>query len=727
MGCIQASPTLNLVRDYVRFVIAFFEIIDTSAPHIYHSALLLSPLTSITHEIYKTHASPLARVVQGIPDSWERVVASATFDHVVRDAVWSPCNRFIAVTTYDSVEVLDAVTLSRVSIFENSSRATFNLLSFSPDGRCLTLCVEGALISWDLQTGSPLGTINCWDLPTGSPLVPTHHWDLQTGSPFVPTQPWDFQTGTPLVPTHNWGLQTRPFVPTHHWGFQARPFSAIRRRPERSNDWPISSTHSEDGKLIAVAYKSQARDDNDVGHSSFIRTYDLRSGKHVGSHYFPGERIIHPIWPHDSYLRFATINPKLIRIWQSPFTLEPPPVEVASFLVPDGITDAERFLLLPSLSRLAFVLKNTIQVWDLKTPKLLLKSELAYSPKYDKRLPPQSSFSSNGQFFAYTTIGEGVHVWKESPTGYLPHQRLPIFADESLVGPRLSPNGESIIVPLQSKIHRSHTRDQAPSLPSVSTGGSEPNQFTLGFSPDKNFAAFARQGENTVTIIDLKSGEQKWNADVGLEIGCVGMAGGTVIIVGEDSIVTWNLPSGDRTFNASINDIVRTTILDPLPSSYIPGMPNYMSISPDLSRITVMRSCSGSLGRLEVDDVSTGLCLARINTAESQLRPYFTRDGREVWTGNYSSRDKEECEIIEDSESGAIELKLQLVFAWDFPESSHGYTVTGGWWVLSPSQRRLLWLPHRWRSHRVRRTWGGRFLGLLDGELSEVVVLEFLK
>src|ERR1700753_2618427 len=96
-GCIQVSPTLNLVEDYIRFVITFFEVINTSAPHIYHSALLLSPQTSITHEMYKNHASPLARVVRGMPDSWEPAIATATFDNYLRDAIWSPCNRFIAV------------------------------------------------------------------------------------------------------------------------------------------------------------------------------------------------------------------------------------------------------------------------------------------------------------------------------------------------------------------------------------------------------------------------------------------------------------------------------------------------------------------------------------------------------------------------------------------------------------------------------------------------------
>ena len=595
-----------------------------------------------------------------MPDSWEPAIATATFDNYLRDAIWSPCNRFIAVANGQSVEVLDAITLSRLSIFENPYPSLFlQRLSFSPDGRCLTHSIDRELFRWDLQTGSPLGTISL-------------------------------------------GL-------------------------ECPNNMPFLFKHSRDGKAIAVACKPWDTG-RDVGYSSSICTYDHYSGRHLGSHCFPEARIIHPMWTHDEYLRFATIDPKSIRIWQSPFTLEPPPIEVASFPVPDGITDVYQFLFLPSLSRLAFTLKYTIQVWDLKAPKLLLKSEVTHY--FDQRFRPHSSFSSDGRFFAYTTSTEGVHVWKETPTGYLPYQQLPFFHSLFQAAPQLSPNAESIIVSLPSKIHRWHTRDQVPSLPSVSTGDSRRSHFTLGFSPDENFAVFARQSENTVTIIDLKSGEQKWNVDVGLEIGCVGMAGGIVIVVGKDSIVTWNLPGGDRTFNASIDDIVRTTILNPSsPSSHGLGIPRYMSISPDLSRIVVTRHVAFS-GSLEVEEVSTGSCLAKIDTM-GVLRPHFTRDGREVWAGKYSPDDGEECEIIEDSESGAIELKLRNVYGWrqssDLLESSRGYTVTNDWWVLSPSQKRLLWLPPHWRSYGRNRAWGGRFLGLLDGELREVVVLEFLE
>ena len=87
-------------------------------------------------------------------------------------------------------------------------------------------------------------------------------------------------------------------------------------------------------------------------------------------------------------------------------------------------------------------------------------------------------------------------------------------------------------------------------------------------------------------------------------------------------------------------------------------------------------------------------------------------------------------EITRDSESGTTKLRLPGVTAcppgalpW---LSSSGYRVTHDWWILSPTQKRLLWLPHHWRSVVQYRTWGGRFLGLFHSGLPEVVILEFL-
>ena len=72
-------------------------------------------------------------------------------------------------------------------------------------------------------------------------------------------------------------------------------------------------------------------------------------------------------------------------------------------------------------------------------------------------------------------------------------------------------------------------------------------------------------------------------------------------------------------------------------------------------------------------------------------------------------------EVIEDDESSATRvqpLKITACQPGALPwQSSRGYEVTHDGWILSPTQKRLLWLPHRWRSDEEDRKWGGAFLG----------------
>ena len=78
-------------------------------------------------------------------------------------ATWSPCCRFIAISRLKpaTVEIMDAVTLERLTVFKPAQNGTFyQWLSFSPDGRLLTLFDhEWGLASWDIQTGGLAGTI----------------------------------------------------------------------------------------------------------------------------------------------------------------------------------------------------------------------------------------------------------------------------------------------------------------------------------------------------------------------------------------------------------------------------------------------------------------------------------------------------------------------------------------------------------------------------------------
>ena len=142
-------------------MIAFFEVISTSAPHIYHSALPLSPQTSVVHKLHKLYAHPLVRVIQGMSISWEQVVATVFHRGLVSRVAWSPCKRYIAVSRSNpaTIEILDAVTLEQLQTFKAQHEDGW--LSFSPGSRSLTHFNDGhdGLTTWDLQTGGQINTI----------------------------------------------------------------------------------------------------------------------------------------------------------------------------------------------------------------------------------------------------------------------------------------------------------------------------------------------------------------------------------------------------------------------------------------------------------------------------------------------------------------------------------------------------------------------------------------
>ena len=597
----------------------------------------------------------------GVPDSWQQASATATFDHLRGQVVWSPCNRFVAVVRLYSVEVVDSVTLNQLGIFQcNFQCSDYELLGFSPDSHYLTLVSSSRTISWDLQTGGPLSAIPSEELS--------------------------------LV--------------------------------------PYSFTHSNDGKAVAVAYSRDTQ-----RNFMHISTYSVLSGTHIGStNHSPKGQVIYPIWTHDDeYFQFATIDLKSITIWQSPFSLEHPAVEVESLPIPDEIASeiasGDCFLFLPALSRLAFILKDTVKVWDAKGSKLLLEydnknlEETSFSAM---STPLRGSFSSDGHFFAHMKTVNKVCVWKESTTGYVLHQYFSVFSSSYLPWPSLSPNGKSIIMPLDSKIHRMDTRNQISSGPSILT---DYHNNLLDFSTNENLAAFAQRRDNIVTILDLKSGEPRSIINVGIEIDCLGITGSTIIVVSGEKAITWSLSGRNHTVNASTNESMQTITLNYQSSAPDTGYPIDVLISPDLSHIVVSK-LHAHPDRMEVYDASTGKFLAETEIT-FMGRPHFSPDGCNIWASDHYSLRGKQYKINKDGETGHISLEAinaespSMVPPWKLPYSCE---ATEDGWILSPTKNRLLWLPHHWRVAHGNRVWGEHFLGLLpEGELLETTILEFFE
>ena len=444
-------------------------------------------------------------------------------------ASWSPCNRYIAVARSEAVEIRDAVTLSLLNTFKSPPNPRLSQVRFSPDSRCLTRFNRADLITWDLQTGGPVGV---------GAILPE-------------------------------GLETD------------------NRNP--------SSTYSPDGKMLAAVYL-QYSDGNPKNPNTFIATHDS-STTHAHLYRIPEGRLIPPIWTHGEFLRFATLEPGYITIWEAEFTLTQTPKVVESLPTPDKIADGKLWetLFLPTLSRLAMVFNRELLVWDARDSKLLLKT-----PTLD---PNGMSFSSDGRFFACRDDHD-VRVWKESPTGYVLHQDLEFSPDS---GPFLSPNGESIIASFHSTIHLWHTKNTNLSGDPFLDSKKKP-PFRLEFSPHHASAAFWRNGETRVTILDLQSGDPQLEIDVVKEVGCLGITESSVAVVSRNGVSAWDLATGAAT--VGIRD--RAPFVQPYPSPSGPFRSlNFISVSPDLSRVaTTGRNLLSRIVSLEIHDTFTGRWLA---------------------------------------------------------------------------------------------------------------------
>ena len=506
----------------------------------------------------------------------------------------------------------------------------------------------------------------------------------------------------------NWDLQTGGRV------------NAFPSRLDETHTRFISSTYSTDGKMVAVAHKVSP--DNSI----FVTTYHLLSGTQTGSRRLSEGRVVTPIWSHGECLRFCTLKPGYITIWEVAFALTHAPAEIEVLPAPDeaDLSDEGSLMFIPTLSRLAFTIGGTISVWDVKSSKLLLQEGLTQAFCG----PP--SLSSDGRFLAFTSYPTVyVYIWKESLNSYVQHEELTFDTDHLYGTPLLSPNGESVIMPIFQTTYLWHTKNPE-SFSIIPTPDTKLRNHILKFSPDEKLVALAQQGKGTVRIVDLQHGHPRLVIDTDMTVVSLGMTRNTVAVVDRARVITWNVPAWVSPVKVGVEDSVNIISFDYSPPRRYLRNCRHVLTSPNLSRIAIM-GCfdeTRSLG-VEIYDVPTEKSLA-VGLATMDTLPtgsWFTPDGREVWS-LYGMFSVEGWRIVQD-EPDSAELKSleptarpRGVFPW---ESRNGYEIRDDGWVVSPTKELLFWLPRHWRSHQKYRTWSGRFLGLTHGGVSDPIILEF--
>ena len=660
---IQESPTLDLANDCFRFTTGYFEVISASSQHIYHSALVVTPRNSIVRKLYESHTHPLTRIVCGAPTSWEASTAATARPSTLGLVVWSPCDRFIAITRdgAETVDILDSATLQRLQTLELPQDVPGGLdaLVFSPDSHILTctccainvnLGIKAFVVSWELQRGGVA--------------------------------------------------------------------SAIRlQRPELKFYGSPSMEYSADGKMVGIHCRSRSC-------ASSILIYDVSSGVliHPHSHkeniplkdsiWVYGDRI----WTHGGSLRFVTADKTTITIWEVEFTSDATPTEVETLPTPDRFDDqwsVAQFLHAPY--RLALHHKDRtrgrILVWDVRSSRYLLECTDANFKKY-------TSFSSDGRFFARGTRGPDIYLWKDSPDGYVLHGILVSSTLHSK--PLLARNGESIVAFGRCAIQLLRTKSLTSPPSSISTRTpQDAEDFILEFSPDGILAALTMRRDNMATVLNLKSGVPQLTIDPSMEVHGLGVKENTVVVIGRRKVIGWNIPAGDRISDALVGLKDRSWTVNLCGSQNYSRWRIHASISPDFRYIAFSED-----GNLHIHRTSTGGHLGKTSAGLHTLQ--FSPDGRSVWSVLHPMlagawRVGAGREVLERLDAVAPIDHTPRRHPWG---PSRGYLVTKDWWILGPDGKRVLMLLPPWQSYAMNRIWKGQFLALLHGGLSEPVILE---
>jgi len=145
-------------------VTKFFEVISGSAPHVYHSALEICPVSSIVRKLYHDQRiTHFPKVVIGTPDSWDPTMAISNNDDYNGLCAWSPCGRSVAAQTGKAVEIRNQLTLELVTILQPPETIPHltSPLAYSPDGRSIACASDTAIVIWDIQTGGVAKKVDC--------------------------------------------------------------------------------------------------------------------------------------------------------------------------------------------------------------------------------------------------------------------------------------------------------------------------------------------------------------------------------------------------------------------------------------------------------------------------------------------------------------------------------------------------------------------------------------
>ena len=420
-------------------------------------------------------------------------------------------------------------------------------------------------------------------------------------------------------------------------------------------------------------------------------------------------------WEHGQSLRFATSYSTDGKLVIDIHQLQPSSIPlfalVESFVVPPR--DGE-FSFSPPSFHAAFVSTTAVTLLDVRGSKTLLQTE---TPRPFYLLP--GHFSPNGDFFACGTLESEIHVWKNTPAGYMPWSSLEPRLPSSVFS--FSPTATSILAwgPGGVQLLDNHAGF---SSPNKTAPNHDRGDHLVAYSKDGARIATVRRGHNVVTVFDPLSDAPQRSINTAMQILDIRIVGNVVFMADMRELVGWDLEVGEivhRAFGVLISEIGVT--------STDPGIAEHFILP---------AGCSWVAFTVNMTTFLYGV--------QDQWVLYKHTMDRDVMDIRSAPHGRQLCFILDSGvfeKVGARGVMLsEMVEQWrvvnvikDFAmgvysqDALHGcYIRRDSWWIEDSGGRKLLWLPPSWRMTRgFDMRWNGNFLALADGRHPAPIIIAF--
>ena len=190
----QTGVISEWASDGQHFLLEHFDTIHKSPSHIYHSALPLSPSSSWLYKHYIAEASPIVKIVKGVPARWGECSRTTLLSSYT--STLSHHGNSIAAGSVDGDIIIINVITGVQSAVLCEHKDLVGCVVFSSDGTSLVSGSDDKTVKlWDVQTGGVVKTFlghkrevesvsisaDCTTIASGSFDGTICLWNIQTG------------------------------------------------------------------------------------------------------------------------------------------------------------------------------------------------------------------------------------------------------------------------------------------------------------------------------------------------------------------------------------------------------------------------------------------------------------------------------------------------------------------------------------------------------------------